>query len=161
MWSNDHGDQFPWQVVSRDGGTAEFAESPQTYRHFLAASNELNSAKVLVCAYDTQRIKVMDFQQLNNQHLSYFVGLDADEGKPQTILCGDRNIIGAPISNGVMRVTTNSQLGFGPDMHQNMGNVGLGDGSAAQVTQSSLRQQLQSASLSQPNRLVLRLAIPQ
>src|ERR1044071_3122629 len=49
MWSGDHSDKFPWEVKSADGGTAEFAETPETYRHFVAASNELNSPKVLAC----------------------------------------------------------------------------------------------------------------
>ena len=49
MWSNDHGDQFPWQTPAADGGTKEFAGLPIAVIHFIIISNELNSPKILTC----------------------------------------------------------------------------------------------------------------
>ena len=75
-------------------------------------------------------------------------GLEADEPNPRTILTGDRNVLGGQIvSNGIMRFDSTSQAGWGKDMHNRAGNIGLGDGSAQQVTDNSLRNQIQSALL--------------
>ena len=58
MWSNDHGDKFPWDVAAsatNGPGTKEFAGSGEVWRHFLAISNELNTPKVLACPTDRER----------------------------------------------------------------------------------------------------------
>ena len=71
--------------------------------HFQAMSNELASAKVLICPTDRNRLNTaaVDFlgtgQSLpdatkQNNAISYFVGTGADETRPQTILTGDRSI---------------------------------------------------------------------
>jgi len=68
---------------------------------FQAMSNELSSARILVCPSDRNRLgsAASDFlggsQSLStkgNTGVSYFVGVSADETKPQTILTGDRSI---------------------------------------------------------------------
>jgi hypothetical protein len=96
---------------------------------------------------------------LANSKISYFVGLDADETRPQTILSGDRNIIGG-VSNGAWLIfrTTNTPS-WGSDIHNLQGNIGLGDGSVQQMNSQSLARQFQSALASQTNP-VIRLAIP-
>ena len=161
IWSNDHDDKFPWQIPAARTGTLEFAESPVVFLHFLAVQKELSSPKVLVCSTDAQRSKVTDFAQLNNEHLSYFAGLDAGESAPQSILSGDRNITGGVVAtNGILRLDSQSAAGWGNDLHNNAGNLALGDGSAQQVNANSLRKQIQSALLTQTNLPVLRLAIP-
>src|SRR5258705_6914438 len=104
MWANDNDDKFPWQVSCETNGTLEVAESPEVFRHFLAVSNELSSPKVLACSSDMKVSRESDWTKLNNGHLSYFVGLDANDGFQQTILSGDRNITGGvPASNGIVR----------------------------------------------------------
>jgi len=163
MWSNDNGEKFPWNVSTTNGGTLEFAGRPEVFRHYLAASNELTSPKVLTCDKDKKRTKASTWEQLTNdaQHISYFVGLDASEYRPQTILSGDRNVTtnGKP-AMGLVNVTSNTVLGFTREMHQTMGNIGLGDGSAHQVTSSGLSKQIQSALLSLTNVTEMRLAVP-
>ncbi|HEY0457161.1 MAG TPA: type II secretion system protein [Verrucomicrobiae bacterium] len=52
MFSNDHNDNFPWNVPALDGGTKEFATSTNVYLHFLALSNELITPKILACSSD-------------------------------------------------------------------------------------------------------------
>jgi len=160
MWSNDHDDKFPWQVSSETNGTLEFAESPAVFRHFLAVSNELTSPKVLACSSDKKISRESDWGKLNNAHLSYVVGLDSNEALPQTILSGDRNIIGGVVaSNGIVRFGSTNEAGWTQDMHKGAGNIGLGDGSAHQVTVNGLRKQIQSALLS-TNVEALRFSVP-
>lgn len=161
MWANDHGDKFPWQVSTETNGTLEFAESPAVFRHFLAISNELTSPKVLACTTDTQVSRERDWTKLNNSHVSYFVGLEANEVIPQTILSGDRNITGGVLgSNGIVRFGLTNQAGWGIDLHKSAGNIGLADGSAHQVTDNGLSKQIQAALGSLTNVTELRFAIP-
>jgi type II secretory pathway pseudopilin PulG len=152
MWSNDQGDKFPMAVSTNDGGTRELVVGGETYRHFLALSNELSSPKVLVCPVDSARLRVADFSKLANSNLSYFVGLDAEEGQPQMILSGDRNITGGTTTDeGVTYFRTNSLAGWTSGLHSNCGNLGLADGSVQTVNGASLHQQ---------GREFIRLAIP-
>jgi hypothetical protein len=111
MWSNDHGDQFPWQVPVADGGTKEFANLPSPEIHFIAVSNELNSSKILTCSKDTKRARTNSWQGFTRANLSYFVGHDADEAKPNTILSGDRNVsTNSSILAGILTVQDAGKL---------------------------------------------------
>ena len=160
MWSNDHGEKFPWQVSTSTNGTLELVNGPSVSPHFLVMSNELNTPKVLVCPTDDKRTKVALWSEFDDKHLSYFVGLDANETKPQTILFGDRNITGGVrVTNKVFQFTSNSVVGFTKDLHNQQGNIALGDGSAMQVSPTTLNNQINAALLS-PGQPALRLAIP-
>ena len=160
MWANDHGDRFPWQVSMSEMGTLEFAESRNVFLHFATVSNELNSPKVLACSSDTKVSRESEWTNFNNAHLSYFVGLDSNEANPQTILTGDRNLLGGQVaSNGIMRFDAQSAASWGTGIHKSAGNIGLADGSAAQVTGNGLHRQLQS-SLQSTSLAALRFSIP-
>jgi hypothetical protein len=165
MWDNDHGEKFPMNSLASNTneGTLEFALTGEVWRHFQIISNELNTPKVLVCPTDNRRSRITDWQSFtNNSHLSYFVGLDADETKPQTILSGDRNLISSKVKpvKGVLNLTSSDRVEWTKDIHNQMGNIGLGDGSAQQVTTPMLNKQLQSALLS-TTQAVHRLALPE
>jgi len=165
IWSNDHGETFPMNssVSSLNGGTLEFALTGEVWRHFQIIYNEINNPRVLACLQDDKRTRTTNWQEFtNNSHLSYFVGLDADETKPQTILSGDRNLISATIkpTKGVLSVTTNDRIEWTKAIHQEAGNIGLGDGSAQQVTTASLNKQIQAVFLS-TTQAVHRLALPE
>src|SRR6185503_10426536 len=101
MWASDHQDQFPWQVSANQGGTLEYVERGGALFHFQAISNELTTPKVLFCSRDLSRARATAFnpppggasvQLLTNARtqISYFVGLDAKDTQPQSILTGDR-----------------------------------------------------------------------
>jgi hypothetical protein len=165
MWSNDNGDKFPMasSALSTNGGTMEFNLTGEVWRHFQIVSNELNSPKVLACSEDKQRSRTADWRDFtNNSHLSYFAGLDADETRPQTILSGDRNLTSATVkpAKGVLSLTTNDRIEWTKKIHNQNGNIGLGDGSAQQVTVESVNRQLQAALLS-TTQAVHRLALPE
>src|SRR5262249_40369904 len=96
-------------------------------------------------------------------NLSYFVGKDAQDGNPQMLLTGDRNIVGQspggalpnpiPASGygdvGAVSLGTNFTAGtqtpaWTDKVHRGQGNVLLSDGSAQQLSGSALRSLLQS-----------------
>lgn len=165
LWSNDHDEIFPMNLSASGtkGGTLEFALTGEVWRHFQIISNEINSPKVLFCPDDKKRSKTAEWQSFtNNSHLSYFVGLDANEILPQTILSGDRNLTSATVKplKGVLNLTTNDRVEWTKELHNLNGNVGLADGSAQQVTTSSLNKQLTAAFLS-TTQTVHRLALPE
>ena len=160
LWANDNGDKFPWQVSISNTGTLEMVNGPVVAPHFLIASNELNSPKILTCSSDVQRSRVAQWSELTDMNLSYFVGLDASEAGPQSILSGDRNITGGTkVTNTVFFFGSNNVARFTKDIHNQTGNIGLGDGSAMQINARGLTNQINAALLSsgQPG---LRLAIP-
>ena len=65
-------------AVSTDkGGTMEFNTGADTFRHFQVMSNELSTPRILICPADTRAI-TNNFARLNNQNVSYFVGLGGE-----------------------------------------------------------------------------------
>jgi hypothetical protein len=165
MWANDNSGQFPWVVEpsSTNGGTLSYAASTNVWRHFQIISNEINTPKVCVCPDDLARTKVQSWDAFtNNSHLSYFLGMDADETKPQTILSGDRNLsVSNTLLSGFVRLPTNAALEWTKKIHQRQGNLGLGDGSVQQINSGkALERQYQAASLSL-TQAVLSFSLPQ
>jgi len=156
LYANDHDDHFPFLNPTNTSGSLEFTTSPQVFRHFQAMSNELVTPKVLACFTDSKRSKATDFSNFSNANLSYFVGFEAREDNPQSILSGDRNITGGTLSNGFLRMLTpTSQATWTSEIHNNAGNIGLGDGSVQQVTTVGLQRQLAANT-----NAVIHLAIP-
>jgi len=159
LYAEDHGGRFPNAFSNYLGGTLTFRDSP-VVSHYESMSNELVSTKLLVCPVDSRSGKkrsAADFLgPLSNDNVSYFVGLDAQESKPSTILSGDRNIVGATASNGFLRwFKPDAPAGWTSDIHKNAGNIGLADGSVLQTTNLSLCRVMQSSPLP-----IIRLAIP-
>ncbi len=141
MWSNDHGDRFPWQVPASEGGTREFADLPYAALHYVVASNELNSPKILKCPTDTERTRTNVWDAPLHLSLSYFVSLNADETKPTTMLAGDRNIsTNDSMLVGLLTVPDITRLRWTKDIHNHQGNLGMSDGSVAQLPSTNLRR---------------------
>jgi competence protein ComGC len=145
IWEGDNGDKYPMAVSTEKGGTMEFDSGADTFRHFQVMSNELNTPKILICPADT-RVVADNFIRLKNQNVSYFVGLDADESRPQMLLDGDRNLTAdnAP-ENGILKLVPGQHVSWTETMHVNQGNVGLSDGSVQQYSDSGLRNALQNS----------------
>lgn len=155
MWSNDHEEQFPMAVPASMGGSLGVADS-DVFRHFLAISNELNSPKILTCPEDRDRKRALIWTNFSNLNLGYFVGLDAKEQAPASILSGDRNICGGTIVNPYLMVFTNwDQAGFTGSIHKEGGDICLADGSASQCTSAGLVKAFENANM--PS---MRFAIP-
>lgn len=159
MWSNDHGELFPWQAPVAEGGTREFAHLPYAVLHYWAISNELNSAKILNCPNDAARMRANAWDAPLHLSLSYFAGLNANETNPATILAGDRNVsTNSSTMVGLLTVRDPNQLRVTPGLHQTYVNVGLADGSVAQLQPADLRKAAAAemkALMNQPVRLVI------
>jgi prepilin-type processing-associated H-X9-DG protein len=175
-------------VPSSSGGPpnqSAFASAP-TYgaaymcQVFGVMSNELGTPKILVCPAD-ERNGHTNFLTapnngygnagLDNSKISYFLGKDASDSKPQMILAGDRNIYGVPtypatmptfipaygndgigtsimataISMGTNMNSTALPIWTPGKMHQGQGNALLADGSVQQLNSAYLRQALSNS----------------
>lgn len=140
-WESDQVGTLPMQRSITNYGTMGFSYAPNAFRHFQVISNELVTPKLLLCPaeVDPARLSATTFNLkplpgeipfTSNSNLSYFVGLDAMETDPNTILCGDRNITnGLPLRNGVLELTTNYPATWTGELHRKVGNVLLADGS--------------------------------
>lgn len=92
------------------------------------------------------------------QPVSYFVGINADEQQPQSLLSGDRNMgdnadawgfagtsatSAAGASNNIFTASTvTKNYQWSDTMHQKQGNIALGDGSVQQVSSARLRSEI-------------------
>ena len=170
LYSGDHSDKYVFNVDPPDGVSGLDYTAAQAY---VLMSNELNSPKILACTSDSAKSKSGDFflnatsfgggsrPAPNRDNLSYFVGIDADETQPQTILSGDRNIVGvgqqangtdmATTANGAKQWTgtVNGAASTDPAwtgrIHNLAGNIGLGDGSVQQLNNVGLKNHVQAA----------------
>lgn len=134
VWEGNHTNLYPMSVSTNFGGTLEYVESSEVFRHFQAMSNELSTPYILVCPTDT-RPRAKDFgSNFCNTNISYFVGVDADESKPQMLTSGDRNIVGGTkLANGIVEITANQTIRWSSEMHSGVGNFGFADGSVRQL----------------------------
>lgn len=135
QWSHDNTDRYPMQVSVTNGGTMELVEQWNVFPHFLVMSNELNTPRILLCPDDSERTNAYAFDTyLNDRQISYFVGVDAEDIKPQMLLVGDAHfaVDGKRLKPGLVRLGTNSPVGWPkpiPTSHDKGGNIGLADGS--------------------------------
>ncbi len=153
-WSNDNEEKFPWTVSITNGGTfvagVPLGLGSQDWTdNYRACSNEMNSPKVLACPSDTKKTSWTVWNTLDgDRHISFFIGLDADETKPSTILTGDRNVTS---NSGVLDYFwtpgsgTSIDAAWDETMHVFNGNLGLSDGSVQETTTFQLRDQISGA----------------
>jgi type II secretory pathway pseudopilin PulG len=155
VWEGDHDDKFPMAVSNKFGGTLEWVPDGNAFRHFQVMSNELSTPKVLACPADTRQA-ARDFAHLQNENVSYFVGLDAtDEKNPQMLLAGDRNITnGLRAVRTVLNLPPDRPAGWTEMIHNKVGNVGLSDGSVQQLSPSTLRTAISNTG-NKTNRIAL------
>ena len=152
-WTLDNNDKFPMQVSVTNGGAMEVISTGTAFAAFQVMSNELSTPKILFCPEenDPKHIAASTFTIgsgalnsvpfTNDNNLSYFAALDAEDIFPQRLLSGDRNlaISGRPAPHGLLQVWTNTAVTwFGP-RHNGNGNIALADGSVQQVTSPRLR----------------------
>jgi prepilin-type processing-associated H-X9-DG protein len=132
-WAIDHSANWPTQVPVASGGTKELAGTGQVFVHFRVMSNELSTPVILVCPADRAKKAAHDFGPgFSDTNVSYFVSMDANEGTPQMLAVGDRNLAfqGQPIKPSLFTVTTNKpSLSWTRAIHDSRGNICLADGS--------------------------------
>ena len=156
LWSGDNNDRYPMKYYTNEVGQALFLNAANSFLYFQVMSNELSNLKVLVCPADLKRSAATNFAtDFNGTHLSYFVGMDASEEKPQSFLAGDSNITNAKTNNnGLMELTTNQIVTWTSERHTGGGNIAMADGSVQQFSTSALRLALQKTGFA-TNRLLM------
>ena len=152
IWPPAQDDKYPMSVSVTNGGAMELIAAGNVAGCFQIMSNELSTPKILICPADQEHhTAATNFTtDFNNLHISYFVGLDADEEHhPQRIMTGDDNfqIIGAGVPSGVLQIQTNAPVSWTAARHKFVGNIGYADGSVAQVSDSGLQSALQQTGL--------------
>ncbi len=158
IWAGDNNDRYPMQVSIANGGTMGLNNGQNAWINFLVMSNELATPKILVCPQDKEhQPPATNFSSQLVGHVSYFVGMDADQDHPQMFLSGDDNfaIGGVPVKSGLLEFSTNAPIAWTAERHVNAGNIGLADGSVASVTDSGLINLLHQTGVA-----TNRLAIP-
>jgi prepilin-type processing-associated H-X9-DG protein len=163
LWDDDNGGKYPMDVSVTNGGTMELFQTGSTFQNlaflnYLPMANQLSTPKFLHCPADTNGFAATNsWRELNNQNVSYFVGLDASAENPRTILSGDDNfeINGVAVKSGLLELSTNAPIAWTAARHKFSGNILLADGSVQSVTISGLTNLVQQTGLA-----TNRLAIP-
>ena len=169
QWALDNNDKFPMQVSVTNGGTMELIGNGNVFVHFLVMSNELSTPKLLFCPQETNpnRQAAWTFSSTsspgypsaipftNDHNVSYFVGLDARENSPQTIIAGDDNLAirGARVNRGILSLWTNTPVAWTKERHVNQGNFCFADGSVQGLSSKALTPIFQATGFA-TNRLV-------
>lgn len=139
VFASDHGGEYPSRVPPERGGALGLTNLEEVLVHYLAMKRELAVPVVLTCPADARR-PAPDFTSLRASNLSYFIGLNAEISLPQMWLVGDRNLTvdGRPVAPGLFPLTTNLTMGWGNDLHRQMGNVAFSDGSVERTSSNRL-----------------------
>ena len=141
LWEGDNNNKYPMQVSVTNGGAMELVATGNVAACFQVMSNELITPKILLCPEDTRRTYATNFSTgFSDANISYFISADAVETYPQMILDGDDNLLvdGKPVQPGILNLRTGSTIAWTKDRHHGVGNIGLADGSAQQVTGDGL-----------------------
>ena len=144
------------RVSTNEDGSMELVVSGNPLQHLVLLSNVLSIPKILACPAD-ERQPATSFSAVEAENISYFVGVDASEKQPQTVLAGDRNLTTntQPVRPGLVHLTTNAVVGWTTEMHNLVGNVAMGDGSVQQTAAQRLAELLSNTGLA-----TNRLAVP-
>ncbi|MGA2179374.1 MAG: hypothetical protein ABSH15_07315 [Verrucomicrobiota bacterium] len=142
LWEGDHGDKYPMAVLVTNGGAMELVATGNVAACFQVMSNELSTPKILLCPEDTHRTYATNFSTgFSDANISYFLNPDAVETYPQMIMVGDDNLLvnGKPVQPGIL-LWTNQTIAWTKDRHHGVGNIGMADGSAMQVTSEGFQR---------------------
>jgi hypothetical protein len=161
LWAGDHGDLVPTQASMTNGGWRELLSNSNAgqycWTNFAIMRKELGESPSLVVCPTDERTAARSFTNgFDNTHVSYFVGVDANDVYPQALLGGDRNLgpglvpgrdYGYSPANGKgndVFINTNSPVCWSLKMHSNGNtdgsrNILLGDGSGQQISSANFR----------------------
>lgn len=176
---------YPFQFLLQPANSMKFGspfkgnDPNELWKLIQVASNDIASARVLVCPADQARRPASSFQTTGfpgefshtNSRLnamSYFLSIDADEGSPQVFLMGDRYLTTDPETSSERKTSflfgpQDFSQGGGLDqkvrwistVHQGGGNAAFMDGSAQQLTTTKLREAIRNQPIGRPNRIWL------
>ncbi len=144
IFATDNGDRFPGDLLTSN--VTDLA-SISTAQIFGFLSNELSTPKILYCPADSDRKPADSFTNFTVSNISYFASLTAPKTSPQSFLAGDRNIMadGKLASRLVLPLPTNVVLSWSNEMHDEQGDVAMGDGSVQQMSLSRLKESVRDS----------------
>ena len=159
IWAGDNGDRTPAEQTVVKGGWADFLtnadQGPLCWTNYAIMRNELGQiTKLVVCPSDERQAAPSFTNGFDNTHVSYFVGVSADDTYPQSIAGGDRNLgpgakadphFGYSPKSGKgndVAIPISGPVSWSLKIHSagnpsGAGNILLGDGSAQQVSSAS------------------------
>lgn len=141
-FAHDHDGKFPPRVAPAAGGTQFVPTAAPSvgenfapaFRHLQALSNELVTPKILRCPTD-DRVAVGRFVDLQSDNVSYFVAVNAEWGRPTSVLAGDRNLT-VPATTSA--TTAASVFRWTGALHKFRGNLLFADGHVEQHNNHTL-----------------------
>ena len=156
-WAIDNRDRFPMQVPVTEGGTRELVDGGVVFPHFQVMSNELSTARILLCPEDTRRNWATNFSAgFSDKNISYFVNMDSTNGAGASLLAGDRNLTNrAARGSRLVYLTKPVTLAWDKQLHSQQGYLLFGDGSVNQFNNRNV-----SAAIQLQEGVTNRLAIP-
>src|SRR5437667_6380730 len=128
LFANEHGDKFAVEVSTNQGGSLEYNRSVAnvagllvySFRNFQVMSNELVTPKSLVCSSEKRPVAT-NFATLRDVNVSYFTGLNADPGNPNSVLAGDWNLTNTLTRHAT--AVTEFKFTWTKQVHEERGNV--------------------------------------
>ena len=155
-YRQDHKDRLPWQVSSAEGGSLAYVSDPSAvFRHYLAASDYLDSPSLLRCPQD-DRIRATSWEGLRDSNISYFLNVAVQAKAGASVLAGDRYLTtNSTMLSGLFEVKTTTHLRWTEDFHDRSAYLLFLDGSVAHN-----RTNLVSQFFLTGDRVPNRLAIP-
>ena len=154
IWEGDNGDKLPMQFAVTNSDMMKSISNGNSYVFWQTMSNELSTPRILFCPEDTEHTEATNnfSTGFNDANISYFFNLDGNETDPQMILAGDDNLLvnNVRVQSGILNFSANNSVGWTKERHHGVGNIGLADGSAQQVTSDGFKSALITT-----NRLVI------
>lgn len=166
MYAEDHDQKFPQFDYSDSSSTSQSGILPlPVWNYFSALSNGLGIARILACPQDSRLWtnhaytfsdgpEGLGHVSKQNMAVSYFIGLNAEEAKPNLLLVGDRNLsprrnltLYSSINGAPVDVSTNAVWQTFPNQpfHGDVGYYALADGSVQQASTERLQDALRLA----------------
>jgi prepilin-type N-terminal cleavage/methylation domain-containing protein/prepilin-type processing-associated H-X9-DG protein len=134
MYANDNGGNYPMGVSVKDGGTRDFIYTTHIFPHYekLAKYKYIPGQQYLICPADKTRKAATNSEAFTDLNISYFLNADCSStNNPlKSFLAGDRNLMknGHPVFPGTLIITTNVNLTWSQEIHQNGGSLAFADG---------------------------------
>lgn len=146
LFANDHQGKFPMRVPVDDGGSAEFipdnvrieGEFHLAFQHFQSLAAELGTPKILICPADS-RLPTNHFSLLQNDNVSYFVNVAAENGKATSILAGDRNLTNDWRASRSSENESTRYLNWTRELHRYRGNLLFADAHVEELNGGRVR----------------------
>lgn len=166
FYSDDHDMEFPGaQKAVLPSKNAEANPSSALWEYLLPVSNYFGNAQILVCPQDAARFTNyasgftpnsdgLAHPSKQNASISYFLGVSANDAKPNILAAGDRNWASSPraslfssVKEGIINVPTNATWRTYPTQpfHGAANYFALSDGSVQLADTDRLREALKLA----------------